>query len=197
MLYISTQDPRGADVEVSLPLAAAEFVPAGFPVNFHLGPFETRLVHFPAGRKGDLDIRTTTQRDQAIRVHSTNRAKLDIVGVNDEERSTDAFVALPCKLENPTPLGDFHTSFCKYFIFSAFQAGTSTSRFMIIPCTTGFNNGITYTIPGEGTTTLPGLTRYSVRLVESGTDLTGTVITSPYPLSFLFFHLPYESLGIS
>ncbi len=190
VLYISTQDPRGADVTIEIPRAASLFAPAGFPMNFTIECFETRKVKFPTDND-DLDIRVEFESDRGIHVFSTNGAKLDIVGVNDEVNSNDAFVALPCKLEEVSQ-GNFHTSMYKYIIFSAFPSVGGMSRFMIIPCTDGDptngNYHIQYTLPRGTQIYLPSLVQYETRLVQERFDLTGTVITSPYPLAVFASH---------
>ncbi len=190
MLYISTQDLRGADVTIEIPRAASLFAPAGFPMNFRLERFETRMIEFPVGNN-ELDIRVATESDQGIHIFSTNGAKLDIVGVNGDTSKYDAFLALPCKLMENENQGSFHTPVYKYFIFSAFEAGSFSSRFMIIPCTAGGSNGnsgIQYTLPTGERIELTALVQYETHLVQRSFDLTGTVITSPFPLAVFASH---------
>ena len=190
MLYISTQDPRGANVTVEIPRAPALFTPAGFPMTFRIDPFEAKQVAFPTENGLDISVRTEHDHDRGIHVISTNGAKLDIVGVSGVVWLADSFLALPCKLENGNQ-GNFFTSEYKYFIFSADGHGTLRSIFLIIPCTPGGvngNGGIEYTIPGQPTVGMPSLAQYETALVESINDLTGTVITSPWPLAVFAAH---------
>ena len=177
-------------MRIEIPRAVEEFRPE-FPMEFTIGQFETRVVRFPAGRDG-RDIRVTTERDRAIHVFTRNDAKLDIIGVNDEDRSTDAFLALPCKLGNPPAEGRrFYTSSYKYFTFSASDINNN-AYIMIIPCTEGdpvrFNYDITQTRPGRTPNDVVDLLQYEIALIDSSEDLTGTIIESSYPLAVFAIH---------
>ena len=94
---------------------------------------ETR-VNFPAD---DVYVTGIQERDKAIWVQTSNNNKIAVKVVNDEFRSSDGFVSLPC--DSMTVPSDFRTY--EYLILSTKQDATdqpgSTSRssqFLVITC---------------------------------------------------------------
>lgn len=189
MLYISTSDPRGAEVLIEVPRRPTL---TGFPMTIKVDAGATELVRFPVGINGNNDIRVSAQ-DQAtngVHVSSLNGAGLTIFGINDEIVSSDGFLALPCDNFIAAD-GSFSTTHYKYFVFST---GASTgsvnlnSRFLIVPCTAD-NSGITYRLPGTTTDNhVRSLAQYETFLIQRSSDLTGTIITSNSPLAVFVGH---------
>ena len=106
------------------------------PISVSPGTIE--LVQFPTDF---IDIRVQTEglSIKGIHVLSTNGAKITVIGVNDEEHSTDAFLAIPCQTFTAAD-GTTYTNVFKYFVFSAGSEGSFfnpdgfKSRFLIVPC---------------------------------------------------------------
>ena len=91
-------------------------------------------VNFPAD---DVYVTNIQERHKAIWVQTSNNKKISIKVVNDEFRSTDGFVALPC--DGMTALSDFRTY--EYLILSTNQDTTDqsgstarSSQFLVITC---------------------------------------------------------------
>ncbi|CAI8051656.1 hypothetical protein GBAR_LOCUS28286 [Geodia barretti] len=91
-------------------------------------------VNFPAD---DVYVTGIQERDKAIWVQTSNNKKIAIQVINDEFRSTDGFVALPC--DSMTVPSDFRTY--EYLILSTNQDTTDqpgstprSSQFLVITC---------------------------------------------------------------
>ena len=91
-------------------------------------------VNFPAD---DVYVTNIQERHKAIWVQTSNNKKISIKVVNDEFRSTDGFVALPC--DGMTALSDFRTY--EYLVLSTNQDTTdqsgstpTSSQFLVITC---------------------------------------------------------------
>ena len=152
----------------------------------------------------DKDVRVSDgeMRDKGIHVKAEGNKKISVYGLNDEDVSTDAFLALPCvSYDEQAP-----TSF-KYYIFSGDVEGTSellASRFLIVPCEdntsvtivpnqalqipadiseTGFARSIDFDHPGKLT-----VHRLQTIMFDSPNDLTGTILESNNPLSVFSGH---------
>ena len=196
MLFIGTNDPRGAEVRVEIPNKAIK----GFPKTISIPRGAPATVSLPTGDDGDIRVMRQMGSNNAVKVTSLNDASLQVIGMNDNARSTDGFLALPCKAyraaDGLTSVREY-----KYFVFSS---GTITStplhsRILIIPCEED-TNGITIDQPGKVSRNVPFLKRYQTYLFQQsfGTDtttgervsidLTGTVITSPSPLAVFVGH---------
>ena len=87
----------------------------------------------------DVYVASIQQRDKAIWVQTSNNKKIAIKVVNDEFRSTDGFVALPC--DGMTVPSDFRTY--EYLVLSTNQdttnqpgSTTRSSQFLVITCDT-------------------------------------------------------------
>ncbi|CAI8033448.1 hypothetical protein GBAR_LOCUS18865 [Geodia barretti] len=94
----------------------------------------TTRVNFAAD---DVYVTNVQQRDKAIWVQTSNKKKIAIQVINDEIRSTDGFVALPC--DGMTVPSDFRTY--EYLILSTNQDTTGqsgstprSSQFLVITC---------------------------------------------------------------
>ena len=156
----------------------------------------------------DVYVTSIQQRDKAIMVESKNDKKISVQVINDELRSSDGFVALPC--DSMTVPSDFRTY--QYVILSANQdttgqAGSAprSSQFLVITC-----DGAT-TVTVQPTTTLTGSGFFQHAQFGPGTsqassnwestaagqtllmsitnaDLTGTVVTGSKPLVVISGH---------
>ena len=88
-------------------------------------------------RADDVYVTDIQVRDRAVRVQSRNNKKIGIHVINDEFRSTDGYVALPC--DGMTVPSDFRSY--QYLILSTSQMATEASgslprasQFLIITC---------------------------------------------------------------
>lgn len=206
-LYIATNDPRGAQVVIDTP----NITLTGFPKTISIPPGVTETVSFPVNLGGE-DIRVSdvvSSGNKAITVKSTNNARLSIIGVNDESRSTDGFLALPCKSYSPAD-GSVNIVEYKYFVFSSGTTTRFQSRILIIPCEEAVNDQVSIKQPGERVMNLENLQKYETFLFQRSRrpdpndssrtipiDLTGTVIKSRTPLAVFVGHecgqVPSES----
>ena len=182
-IFISTNDPSAADVDIIFPLLE---VP-GFPITRTVSKGNKAVVHFPVGINGDLDIRvdSVVESTKSILVRST--ADVSIIGLNDRDVSTDAFLALPCKNFKPAD-GTSNLADYRYFVFSANNDNTMfSSRILLVTCENGPD--ITVTLPDGENEVVPTLRQYEAYLIErSEVDLTGTVIESSTPLAVFAGH---------
>lgn len=207
-LYIGTNDPRGAEVVIDTP----NITLTGFPKTISIPPGVTETVSFPANFGGE-DIRVNEvssllSRNKTITVKSTNNAKLSIIGVNDQSRSTDGFLALPCKSYRPAD-GSSNIVEYKYFVFSSGTTVGFQSRILIIPCEEAVNDRVRIKQPGESAINL-NLQKYETFLFQRSSrpdpndssrnipiDLTGTIVESRTPLAVFVGHecgqVPSES----
>ena len=159
----------------------------GFPRDIVVAPGTMERVDFPTGLMNDIDMRVLSDQDsdRGIRVVSTNGAQVNIIGVNDERVSADAFLALPCKTFNSDD-GRYRTNSYKYFVFSSGSvSNTFRSRFLIVPCA---ETGITYRLPGGSLENMDNLQPFRTYLFESTGDLTSTTIESSQPLAVFVGH---------
>ena len=164
----------------------------------------TTVIRFPT------DIRLQTganpaSRNKYIRVKAEDGRKITVFGLNDEDISTDAFLALPCQAYN----GITSNTPYEYFIFSAnnvrgpddaTDVPTLLSAFLIVTCESDTSISITpsQTIEFEGglavaggTLTLSGQNSRQTIYIEAtrGQDLTGTIVTSTRPISVFVGHV--------
>ena len=168
-------------------------------------------VNFPAD---DVYVTGIQQRDKAIWVQTSNNKKIAIKVVNDEFRSTDGFVALPC--DGMTVPSDFRTY--EYLVLSTNQdttdqpgSTTRSSQFLVITCDadtevevapstaisgsgvfqhTRFGPGETQASSNWRVNTINNLVPAKQTLLISITneDLTGTVIKGNKPLVVISGH---------
>jgi len=176
----------------------------------------TTVIRFPTGvgspsgpdirlRSRNLRGNEPVERHKCIRVKAEDGKNITVIGLNDEDVSTDAFLALPCRsydgITTNTPY--------EYFIFSAnnLQGPDDPQRppeflsaFLIVTCESETNINIfpSTTIEFDGNQTSAGgtltlLNRPSreTSYIEAtqGQDLTGTIVTSDKPISVFAGHV--------
>ena len=176
----------------------------------------TTVVRFPTGIGSpdgpDIRLRTRRQRgstpverNKYIRVKAEDGKNITVFGLNDEDISTDAFLALPCQsydgITEKTPY--------EYFIFSAnilkgsddsSDPGNFHSAFLIVTCVSNTTINI---LPSQsiefdgnpasagGSLTLSYQESRQTIYIEAarGEDLTGTIVTSNRPISVFAGHV--------
>jgi len=163
-------------------------------------------VGSPAGPDIRLQTRSqknvTVERNKYIRVKAEDGKNITIFGLNDEDFSTDAFLALPCQSYDGVTAGTPY----EYFIFSANNLRISDgplnllSAFLIVTCESNTTINIlpSTTIEFHGNQTRPGGTftllnqqsRQTIYIEATrGRDLTGTIVTSNRPISVFAGHI--------
>ena len=174
----------------------------------------TTVVRFPTGvgspagpdiRLRTRDLRRTIERNKYIRVKAEDGKNITVFGLNDEDVSADAFLALPCQSYN----GVTKDTPYEYFIFSAniLQGSDDPSKptnflsaFLIVTCEDDTNIDI---FPSQdiqfdampatagGKLPLPGEQSRQTIYIEAtrGLDLTGTIVTSNRPISVFAGHI--------
>ena len=183
-IFISTNDPEGAQVTISLP-----FLPDvdGFPRTVTVTRDTNQLIEFPVGIDGDFDIRVDRTVESTKSILVTSTAEVSIIGVNHQDVSTDGFLALPCKDFRPADESSNLLDY-RYFVFSANNDNAMfSSRILLVTC--GSSPDITVTLPDGENEVVPTLQQYEAYLIErSVVDLTGTVIVSSTPLAVFSGH---------
>ena len=196
-LYISTNDPRGAEVVVETPK-----LPDLYPrKNFNISKGSTAVASFPTSSDRDIRVSTILQSANSIKVTSTNGAKISVLGINDGTASSDAFLALPCKSFRPE--GAFRSSNTRQYRYFVFSSGHGTdnvgtnqieSRVLIVNCVSGTHT-VTINAPEDSAADdrsiqLGGYETYlyqqssiEIKKVRTPIDITGTVIISEQPIS--------------
>ena len=173
------------------------------------------VIEFPSGRLNlmtnvvapDIAVQNNTDRNKGIHVSASDPShELTIYGLNDELASTDGYMAISCTTY-PTAR-DY-----RYFVFSAgFVAdfGFRFSRFLIVPCEDDTEISITGSQPIQSPTDMDPtviqtdpysvntaqrtvtygrlLDQYETLMIDSRSDLTGTIIISDKPISVFTGH---------
>ena len=125
-LIVTTSETEMVEFDVTTMLGGVESTTT-YQVN---SSWPTR-VEFEAD---DVYVTGIQERDKAIWVQTRNNRKISVYVINDEFRSTDGFVALPC--DSMTVPSDFRTY--DYIVLSTNQdAQVSTpksSQFLVITC---------------------------------------------------------------
>ncbi len=172
--FISTNDPNGAVVDISVPLNS------NFPNRrVMVQPGETQSVSFDTSIRVGSD--SPVDRSKGIRV--TSSALITVQGQNDAGFSTDSFLALPCQR--------FTTTQYKYLVLTTSTDSSSTttvlpSRFLMVPCEA--DTTISYERPGQGLTTVNNPVQYQTIGVSDQNDLTGTIINANKPIAVFVGH---------
>ena len=160
----------------------------------------TTVIQFPTDIRLQTRAANPASRNKYIRVKAEDGRKITVFSLNDEDVSTDAFLALPCRAYN----GITANTPYEYFIFSTneFFGGVPTfpSAFLIVTCESDTSISITpsqaiefeggLTVAG-GTLTLSGQNSRQTIYIEAtqGQDLTGTIVTSTRPISVFAGHV--------
>ena len=128
-LMISTNETGVVDFDVTTVIGGVERSTA-----YTVDSSAPTRVNFAAD---DVYITSIQERDKAITVQTRNSKKVTIQVMNDEFRSTDGFVALPC--DAMTVPSDFRTY--EYLVLSTNQDTTDqtgstprSSQFLVITC---------------------------------------------------------------
>lgn len=129
-LLVTTEEAGLVDFDVSTNFGG-NLVKTAYQVNSS----QTTRINFPAD---DVYLTSISERDKAILVQTRNSSqRISIQAINDEFRSTDGFLALPC--DGMTVPGDYRRY--NYAILSTRQDTTlqdgslpRSSQFLIITC---------------------------------------------------------------
>ena len=172
---------------------------------------QTTVITLPTNRENptvesqDIRVFQELQRNKGIRVKAEAGKNISVYGLNDDDVSTDAFLALPCVDYGENAPDDY-----VYYVFSADVEGTTeqfSSRFMIVPCEDGTEINLiptrTLTISADISSTgfavqigpTVGIQEFTISLdsletamFQSPNDLTGTILESNKPITVLVGH---------
>ena len=173
------------------------------------------VIEFPSGRLNltsnvvapDIAVQNNVDRNKGIHVSASDPShELTIYGLNDELASTDGYMAISCTTY-PTAR-DY-----RYVVFSAgyvVEGSFRLSRFLIVPCEDDTKISITGSQSIESPTDMiPSvaqtdplsptaaqktveytrlLDQYETLMIDSRSDLTGTIIISDKPISVFTGH---------
>ena len=190
-LLISTDEPHNVTFTVEIP-------GMNFNHNYTAIPNRTTMVRLD----NRFIVENDEQRNKGILVKAEGDKLISVIGFNEEDVSSDAFLALPCH-----NFAQYAPSNYKYFIFSTSIEGTTVrynSQFLIVPCKDNTNVKVfptqTITFPADTTnniltqvgpgsnTWLRNLSRLQTVLLRSPDDLTGTILISNQPISVFTGH---------
>ena len=171
-LYVGNTQNNPAQVTVSVP--NDEDFP-NYPQSVTLQPGDRSVFTFSATGDDDIRVTTTLQRSKGILVEST--IPVTVIGTNDEDISTDSFLALPCQTVQNNEY--------KYFVFSGRTNSSDPSTFLIVACED--NTEVTLNI-NDGTSTTSTLSQYQTLNYQSPIELTGSFIVSDKPISVFTGH---------
>ena len=174
------------------------------------------IIKFPSGRFNatsnmyapDIAVQNNSDRNKAVHVKATDpNHELTVYALNEERASSDGYMAIACTTY-PTAR-DY-----RYFVFSAGFAGenlaTRFSRFLIVPCEDDTHITIDGSRPIESpidvvptvsitdpqsanaaqrtVTYRQALNQFETLMIDSPSDLTGTIIISDKPISVFTGH---------
>ena len=204
-LLVTTDEPEPVTFTVSLNENLPEDMREGFPLTKTVSYGEVVIVTMnqemavmeQAAGPNELE------RSKAVRVQTQGEKKVSVQGFNDDVRTSDGFVALPCE----SMRNDVFTRF-EYFIVSAEQNPNEDdpnkdSQIVIIPC----DDSTTIRVEPTKIVTFNGLTDLAERpdnvqsgpgvfassttftadagqtiLISNEDDLSGTIIRASRPL---------------
>ena len=178
-------------------------------VTYQVNSSHPTRVNFPAD---DVYVETISQRDKAIWVQTRDGGRISIHVINDEFRSTDGFVALPCDAMTVPNFAKY-----EYLILSTNQDTTDqeasiprSSQFLIITCEDNTRVTLTpsTTVSGSGefdqTTFGPDSNEKSANwrinndqdiaakqtllITKTNDDFTGTLVKGTRPLVVISGH---------
>ena len=120
-ILVSTSEIGSVDFDVTTTFTGVEET-----TMYSVSSTQPTQVDFPAG----VYVTDIVQRDKAILVEARDNKEISVIVFNDEEFSSDGFVALPC--DGMAVGGDFRQY--DYLILSTNQDSTRASQFLIITC---------------------------------------------------------------
>ena len=206
-LFVTTDESEPVSFTVELPN-----VPSLFPPMTDMAVAgRTTVVTLPTSAANptiqlqDIRVFNEIQQDRGILVRAEVGKTISVYGLNDEDVSTDAFLALPCIDYGENAPVDY-----VYYVFSADVEGTTeqfSSRFMIIPCE---DDTLINLIPTQALTITSdisstgfaaqigpslGIREFSISvdrletvMFQSPNDLTGTILESNKPITVIVGH---------
>ena len=136
-LLISTDEPEPVTFTVSLNANLPAEMRVGFPLTATVsyGEVYTVTMHEEMGLEADVNnADIVKQRSKAIRVRTEGGKKITVQGFNDDVRTSDGFVALPCDAMRHEVFNRF-----EYLVIAADQIPNEgdpkkISMALIIPC---------------------------------------------------------------
>jgi hypothetical protein len=186
-LYITSKAVAHGTVEV----------PAlGFFQTFTTTPGQITTINLPNGRMGGQTVELTEDEEviRGMAVHVTSDSEVAVFGLNHKHYSSDAFMGFPSSV-----LGTEYRTMC-------YQAGMYGGNGGIDPTPSDFwvvavqdSTNVTITLRDNSEYGVPPNSPFTVRLdkgdtylvegsLETGNDLTGSLIESDYPVAVFSGH---------
>ena len=165
---------RGNGVTLQLFVTTPESSPVKFTVSaagFNFSGVAKSSSSTNVTLPASLQVRSVSERDKGIHVKAEGDKKLVVYGLNYEDTTTDAFLALPC---NRLPVDEYEYYAVTYPPIPIRQ---KQSTILIVGCEDN-------TVVDTGQLTSITLNRLQTYLISSIGDLTGTRITANKPIAF-------------
>ena len=135
-LVVTTDEPETVTFTVSLNENLPAEIRVGFPLTTNVSYGEAKVIDMHVDlvpvttESGDNNI----ERSKGIHIRTEGGKKVSVHGFNDEERTTDGFMAFPCDSMRNSVFGRF-----EYTTLSGIQRLEDASRlrrsvFLIVPC---------------------------------------------------------------
>ena len=140
----------------------------GFSFNGTATRQSTTNVTLPS----TLQVRSNTERNKGIYIKAEGNKRIVVYGLNYEQFTSDAFVALPCERSTVDQY--------EYYALTYYADCCGPSTILMVAC----EDNTTITTP----TTTVTLNRQQTYLIRESRDLSGTRVVSTKPISFFSGH---------
>ena len=170
-LFVTTPEPNPVNFSVT--------TLTGFSFNGTATRQSTTNVTLPFS----LQVRNSTERNKGIYIKAEGNKRIVVYGLNYEQYSSDAFLALPCERSTVDQY--------EYYALTYHGVSFRPSTILIVAC----EDNTTITTPSTTIT----LNRQQTYIFREFSDLSGTRVVSTKPISFFSGHectrIPNNSVG--
>ena len=174
--YVAFIDNNGQSSVLQLFVTTPEPTPVNFSVTtltgFSFNGTATRQSTTTVILPSSLQVRYNTERNKGIYIKAEGNKRIVVYGLNYQEFTSDAFLALPCER---SPVDQY-----EYYALTYHGISTSPSAILIVAC----EDNTTVTTPSNTIT----LNRQQTYLIWEFRDLSGTRVVSTKPISFFSGH---------
>ena len=159
-LFVSTPEPNPVNFSVS--------TQTGFSFNGTATRQSTTTVILPS----TLQVQSNTERNKGIYIKADQSKRILVYGLNYQEFTSDAFLALPCDR--------YAVNQYEYYALTYHGVSFAPSTILIVAC----EDNTTITTPSATVE----LNRQQTYLIREFRDLSGTKVVSTKPISFFPGH---------
>lgn len=201
LVIVSTSEPQ--------PVSFTVETAAQGKTSHIVQPGQSTTLEFPAD---SLLVSRSTQRDGYVKIKAEEGKTISVYGVNDEQRSTDGFVAISCDgMDTGIRFERYEYAIISGGFASSTSSSQTVSEFMVITCHDDTRVQIIPSIPvtiaasdfstsrfGPGFTSSSGvwqdrrgtkpLASQTLLITHSTADFTGTIIRSDRPVVVVSGH---------